>query len=279
MNRIGPALLAAAFVAASGVLGAQASTAGSEVHIYVSLADSATRFYPVPGHRMIIYRSTRDSAIAITDSSGSTTLQLLPGQYRLVSAAPVRWHGYDYSWNVPIVVRGAYAIIDLRAPDAVGSATVIARATTPVPDSAPVITQPGYYKTTLSPKDPSTAFLWSFFFAGAGEMYAGETGKGVALFTVSTGGGLLALAAIEAHISCVSGPFGESGCEENSSAHNLAVLGAVAWIGPWIYSMTDAGPAARRWNERHGLATASIAPVVRKTAHGREFGLSLTLQR
>ena len=177
MKRTGMVLVSSALVAAApSVVRPQASTGDSEVHIYVSLADSSTRFYPVPGHRMIIYRSARDSAIVTTDSSGSTTIHLPPGQYRLVSAAPVRWRNSDYSWNVPIVVRSAYTIIDLRAPDAVGSAAVVARGVQdaragahdqprPVIDTAQTS---GYYRTQSRAKDPGQALLWSVIIPGEG---------------------------------------------------------------------------------------------------------------
>ena len=149
--------------------------------------------------------------------------------------------------------------------------------------------------SAFQPKDEGTAFLWSFFFPGAGQMYAGEAGKGAALFVASNVGfvatvvGLVASPGVHqcTQLMPSTDPFGNSytvtritSCSDSRAPENaLAIGGAVLWIGSWIYSMADAGNAVRRWNERHGLTTASVAPILQQTPRGRTLGLSFALRR
>jgi TonB family protein len=93
------------------------------VRVLVTLSDSATPSYPVPSHQFHFYRGVRDSTVATTDTTGRATVLLGPGEYRLVSARPFSWRGYEYSWNIPVVVRGGMSIIALRRPDATASST------------------------------------------------------------------------------------------------------------------------------------------------------------
>lgn len=120
------------------VSGAQAPATAKQVmpprvpvRVFVSLADSTTRFYPVRGHRLVFYRSATDSVSVTTDSLGSVTVALAPGDYRLVSGENFPWHGAEYSWNVPITIRAGMPIIDLRGPDAEGHARSSSTASEP----------------------------------------------------------------------------------------------------------------------------------------------------
>ena len=75
------------------------------VQVFVTLSDEATMYHPVAGLQLGFTRSARDTAIAVPAPSGSATLLLAPGQYRLVSLMPTQWKGMRYSWNMAVVVR------------------------------------------------------------------------------------------------------------------------------------------------------------------------------
>lgn len=289
--RLLSSLVLAAFSLASQAVAAQ--TPGSVVNgrvavrVFVSLSDSTTRYYPLIGHRLFFYRSANDSTIAATDSTGSLTVLLPPGDYRVISAKPVGWHGFNYSWNVLVSVKPGMPIVDLRSPEATSASSAALAAAGASSDirAAPTITRQSsdtgivYYRTVaVGAKDPSTAFLWSFLIAGGGQIYAGETGKGVALLVTSSLGAVVTLDAIEADASCNSGPFGSSGCSD-AGVVQAGKIAAVVWLGTWIYSMADAGGAARRWNDKHGLATVSLAPTTHRTVRGTSLGLAFSLKR
>src|SRR5579871_2746808 len=90
---------------------AQVGGAGSVVNgrvvvqVFVTLSDEQTQYHPVAGLPLGFMRTPRDTAIAVTDRSGSAILLLPPGQYRVVSLAPTHWKGWRYAWNQPIVVQ------------------------------------------------------------------------------------------------------------------------------------------------------------------------------
>ena len=141
-----------------------------------------------------------------------------------------------------------------------------------------------------SPKDPATAFLWSFFIPGTGQMYAGETAKGLGLFVASEAGFVVAIVGLaqkSVQTQCTqivkqTDPFWNpytftqtTNCESGSSGKSLVIGGVAASLGAWLYSMIDAGPAVRRYNARHGLASLGVVPVYRQTPYGAAIGLSI----
>jgi hypothetical protein len=107
------------------------------VQVFVTLSDEATMYHPVAGLPLGFTRSARDTAIAVTDRSGSATILLPPGQYRLVSLMPTQWKGMRYSWNMPVVVREEMSAIDLRRGDAMVSRAVTTVTTVSNGESAP----------------------------------------------------------------------------------------------------------------------------------------------
>jgi hypothetical protein len=235
------------------------------VRVYVSVSDSATRFFPVRGHRLVFYRSANDTIVAVTDSIGALTIALLPGDYRLVSAKPFPWRGADYSWNVPIVVRPGMPIIDLRAPDA-DRPTVLPAAALPAPshDSSADYRSPDVYR-----KDPAIAGALSFLVPGIGSLYVGETGRGLIYFTLATGGAMVAIAGMAEHASCQQS-FVATDCANKGGT--LTALGALTAIGAWFASIADAAGGAKRYNARHAVALR-LEPGAQGTTR---IGLSLT---
>ena len=111
------------------------------VQVFVTLSDEATMFHPVPGLPLGFTRSARDTAIAVTDRSGSATILLAPGQYRLVSLMPTQWKGMRYSWNTSVVVREEMSAIDLRRADAMVSRAVTTVTTVSNGETAPSIVE------------------------------------------------------------------------------------------------------------------------------------------
>lgn len=105
-------------------------------------------------------------------------------------------------------------------------------------------------RPTAPYKDPSTAQLFSFLIAGGGHLYTGETTKGATLLTVST----LGFVGVLRGIDC-----GELICHD----HPEATIGLVAWLGAWIYGMSDADDSAWRVNRRNGYSVpAGYGPTV-----------------
>ena len=111
------------------------------VQVFVTLSDEATMYHPVAGLALGFTRSARDTAIAVTDRSGSATILLAPGQYRLVSLMPTQWKGMRYSWNTSVAVREDMSAIELRRADAMVSRAVTTVTTVSNGESAPSIVE------------------------------------------------------------------------------------------------------------------------------------------
>jgi len=111
------------------------------VQVFVTLSDEATMYHPVANLPLGFTRSARDTAIAVTDRSGSATILLPPGQYRLVSLMPTQWKGMRYSWNTAVVVREEMSAIDLRRGDAMVSRAVTTVTTVSNGETAPSIVE------------------------------------------------------------------------------------------------------------------------------------------
>lgn len=93
----------------------------------------------------------------------------------------------------------------------------------------------------FEPRSASTAFVLSLLIAGGGQLYAGETKKGVALMATELVGAGLVVHELVACDELLTG-----GCN-----HLKMGLGAVLAVGSWVISLVDAPGAARRYNEKH----------------------------
>jgi TM2 domain-containing membrane protein YozV len=196
---------------------------------------------------VVIYRAKGDSLVIRTDGAGETTFLLEPGSYRVVTGQAVISDGVQYEWNMPIDVYVGMAAVDLNqrnatiaqrdnghADDQRASARVAGNAS-PMPPTQPVL--------VYSEKSGTTGFLLSFLITGAGQMYAGETGKGVSLLILNLGGTAL----------LVNGAAGCAGYGSECDNAQIAA-GAVVALGTWIYSMVDAPGAVGRFNRTHARA-------------------------
>lgn len=126
-------------------------------------------------------------------------------------------------------------------------------------------------------KDPGTATLLSVVIPGGGQLYSGDTRKGLTLLGVGLGGLTLgaAMTFASAGVSCSETALT---CESEGSALP-AVLGYVAYLGSWVYGIADASSSAKRMNTKHGLARVipeNVAPImVPNGTGGTQVGLTM----
>ncbi len=241
------------------------------VKVYVTLPNASVRYNPMEDVPIVIYRSRNDSLVIRTDGAGETTFLLAPGSYRVVTGRPVISGGVAYQWDMPIDVYAGMPAVDLNQRNAIVSGGVVAGeqvARNPGSTTARTAAATPATQTLLiyPPKSGTTAFLLSFLITGGGQVYAGETGKGVALFLMNVGGAALAINGLA---QCDG--YYSDGCNDSQVA-----IGAALLVVPWIYSMVDAPGAAGRYNRKH----AAVQPVVGlDTRGGARLGLSLALGR
>lgn len=102
-------------------------------------------------------------------------------------------------------------------------------------------------------KDPGTSSLFAVLITGGGHFYSGESGKGLALLGGSIGSLVLGISlSEEASLTCWN-----YNCTVEENLTPL-YLGAAVAAGLWIYGIADAGNAARRSNERNGIANLKM---------------------
>jgi hypothetical protein len=139
--------------------------------------------------------------------------------------------------------------------------------------SAPATAQqaqaPGY-------RDPGTSTLLSLAVPGGGQLYSGETGRGLALLGGGLGGLILGTAMTTNSIggSC---DYDALTCSDDTNYVPMAV-GYLAFFGTWIYGIIDADDSANRSNVKRGLAqvlAGTVAPVVSTSSDGTRMGLSI----
>jgi hypothetical protein len=233
------------------------------VRVYVTLRDDEIPYFPVSGLRIRFLRSASDSVVATTDDAGTITTLLKAGTYRLTSARDVVWKGNRYSWEVPVTVAVGMRPVELHEPT--GSPTDAIRVALDDPrgranrvavQSAGTVALPPRGVTPLSPKNGGAATLGSLFLVGAGQVYADDVGRGLIMLLVSAAGVATYFDGVGRERDCAS----SSGCNRNQEkVAGLAVAGL-----SWFYSVADASPAARRYNERHGIASTRrlVSPLV-----------------
>ena len=228
------------------------------VRVYVTLSDDEVAYAPIARVNLRFFRTTADTVVAVqTDDAGAATALLPPGEYRLMSTAPVDWKGARYSWNQIVQVKAGLPTVELKASTA--EREVIVGADTTAMASAPP-RRPRDERDLLKDekaivkKDPSMATLYSFFAPGTGHMYAGERGKGVGMLALSVTGVVLAASSL----SCAA----DSSCESTTGKMTLGAAGMLAFFGSWIYGIMDSDDAVRRYNNRYGLAAAGARPIV-----------------
>jgi len=243
------------------------------VRVFVSLSDSSTRYYPVTGHRLFFYRTAADSTNAVTDSSGALSILLAPGDYRLVSDKTVKWHGAEYAWNVPLAVRAGMDVVDLRVANAVHPSTAVA--TLPIGPGTDTPRLAGRDSTgdVVLWKDPKRARQLSWYWAGAGHIYAGHDGQGYALAMLDGVFGVMGLVGVTVAMNC-----GVYDC--NGSEKGLIAAGLIGSLALSAYAANDAEAIVRRENEANRLGVLHhVTPrvYVAESAHGKRYGLAFSV--
>lgn len=121
-----PALGAlAALMLASGAAGAQVSPpVGSllvdgtiVVKVYVTMPRQFTQGLGVTDVPLLFVPTEGDPVAEQTDDTGTATVRLRPGSYRLVGG-PVTWDGMWYHWEIPLLVRATMRGVDLNPRNA-----------------------------------------------------------------------------------------------------------------------------------------------------------------
>lgn len=129
-------------------------------------------------------------------------------------------------------------------------------------------TRPVAQEAKPSMKEPGTATIISILIVGGGQIYAGETTRGL-LMLGGAYGSIIAGAVLASSASC---DFDSLSCDTGSLAP--LYIGALAALGIYVYSIIDAAPSARRMNAKHGYKVSSLAPVMRGgPSRTSQFGL------
>jgi hypothetical protein len=242
------------------------------VRVYVTLSDNEVAYAPIGGVNLRFFRTTADTVIAVqTDDAGTATALLLPGEYRLMSTSPVDWKGARYSWNQIVQVRAGLPTIELRASTAVREVVAADSVAAPSPAARRARDERDLLKDekVIVQKDPSMATMYSFFAPGTGHMYADERGKGAGLLALSVTGVVLAARSL----SCAA----DSQCESTTGGMTLGAAGMLAFFGSWIYGVMDSGAAARRYNNRYGLAASRVQPIIVPGMDGGRVGVGISV--
>jgi hypothetical protein len=169
-------------------LRAQIFSPGSEnngqvsVQVNVTLRDATEEYHPVTDYALVLVRASGDSLIMRTDETGVLRFAVAAGNYRVKSLAPVVWRGRGYRWDIPVAAHGGMGVVQLSPSNAIATEakTAVGDATAPAAIQQPTQTIVGY-------KDPGVATLFGVLITGGGQMYAGRTGKGLALLGLGVG--------------------------------------------------------------------------------------------
>ena len=125
-------------------------------------------------------------------------------------------------------------------------------------------------------KDPGTATLLSVVVPGGGQLYSGETNKGLMLLGGGLGGLILGTAMTTNSISA-SCDYDEFTCSDDTNYLPMAV-GYLAFFGTWVYGIIDADDSAQRMNAKRGMAQVldgTVVPVLAASGDGTHIGISI----
>ena len=125
------------------------------------------------------------------------------------------------------------------------------------------------------PKSPGAAWAWSFFFPGAGQIYNGNTARGVTQLALYYGSLIVATSSLE---ECYY-YYDYDDCEGNAE---VAAGFLLASVGIWIWAQIDAYQSAKAINAAYGLQAGLIEPRLqyKPSPYGpRKASLEMTLLR
>lgn len=139
-------------------------------------------------------------------------------------------------------------------------------------------------------KNPAIALGFAWLCPGCGHFYTGETTKGAVIATVSVGSMLTGMAIQfsrstrsmnDLHGRCrlASDPFD---CAKVRNDFTPILVGGAIGLAGYLYGLIDAGPSARRMNERNGggFGALDIRPHVAEDGSVRtQLGIRLAAPR
>lgn len=114
-----------------------------------------------------------------------------------------------------------------------------------------------------SPKDPGVATLVSVLVTGGGQMYAGETTRGLTMLGIGLGS--LMLGAALSTSSCDVSGF-EANCSVNTAPMTLGIM---VYLGTWVYSIADAPKSVERMRASSRASISNLRPNVGVTRQGQ----------
>lgn len=105
-------------------------------------------------------------------------------------------------------------------------------------------------------REPVISFVLSLVWPGLGQLYNGPTEKTKGIVMIAVAGGTLAMMMAGAADDCEIGPNFTVDCGGNDA---LVAIGALGYLGNYIYSIIDAPVRAGKINRERGL-TLDVRP-------------------
>jgi hypothetical protein len=142
--------------------------------------------------------------------------------------------------------------------------------------ATPVAAQQQNAPVPYKDKDGGTAALISVLITGGGQIYTGETGRGLTMLGIS-------IAAPVAGVLATAATCEQRGYVEDCNWTPF-IAGIAVSLATKVYSVIDASPSAKRMNERNGAARAALPVKVQPTVGvasqgGTELGFKVVLRR
>lgn len=129
---------------------------------------------------------------------------------------------------------------------------------------------------TTSPgfKDPGTAMIISVLVPGGGQVYSGETKRGLTIFGAGVGSLILGSAlAVDEASDCAY----EGDCASAGGSTAPLMLGYLGYLAAWGYGVYDAQDSAKRMNQQNGFNVAgfTVEPLAAPSREGTRLGLQV----
>lgn len=267
--------LVAAFVGPSAA--AQMTNAGDQdpsgrvyAKVVVTMTGESGSFgHPGSGVIFLVVTESGDRVSMRTNDAGVASTWLFPGSYRFVTPDPFAYEGNAYTWDAVVVIRPGTGVIRLSQANASKVAALTPTSTRGVAgipqNQQRVVQQSSPGQIPFQYKDGTTATLWSLLITGGGQLYSGETGKGLTML-------------LSVPVAIVVG-YAASNCDAYSCQNDgPLVAGYLFAVGMYVYSLVDAHSAAARHNALapQSAVRPSVEPVLTTGAERTtKMGVSL----
>ena len=115
--------------------------------------------------------------------------------------------------------------------------------------------------TDPSFRDPGTATIYSVVLPGGGQLYSGETGRGL-MMLVGSSAAVLAGTALSTQATCTYDASSFSGLSCKQANRLPLTIGMLGSLGIWGYGILDAKKSAERQNLKRAHRVSRIEPVM-----------------